>query len=94
MYPTAKSSGEIASSGLVAPGRNMLHALMVSSPGDNSGGVAVYDGEDNTGLLLAIVQVSTSNRFRDIEFPRPVRAEKGLYVEILGNPDSIVIHYG
>lgn len=92
--PSAKSSGEISSSGLIESGRNLLHAVLVSSPGDSSGGVSVYDGEDNTGTLLAIVKVSTSNRFRDVEFGRPVRAKNGLYVEIEGSPDSVVIHYG
>lgn len=88
---TAISSGDVSdSSQVITTSRSLVHAIMISGAGK----IRVYDGTDNSGTLLAVVNVSDPERSRDVEFSRPARAWNGIYVEVVDSPDDAVIHYG
>jgi len=75
--------------------RGLLHGVTVTVAGTDNAQVRVYDGDDNTGNLLAVVRVSgdvvrTEHQF----FNRPVRSSSGLFVEVLGNPSRAIVYYG
>lgn len=94
-FATCLSSGDLSSDTQVATGRNMLHGAVVTAATSSEAAVHIYDGTDNTGKLLLSVRVDgNANRTNQVTLERPVRCTEGLFAEVTGSPENIVVHYG
>jgi len=94
---TCISSGDIGSNTQVYTGRGTLNSVVATATDTNNATVEVFDSAtgDNTQKLLASIKVSGgSNRTQEITFSNPVRCLHGLYVEVSGTPDRLVVYYG
>lgn len=93
--PTCISSGDIDDSTLIVTGRGILRGIIVTSSDNNSADIEVFDGQDTSGDLLANVKIGGgNNQTRVVMFTAPVRFVNGLYVDVSGSPNRVVIYYG
>ncbi len=80
-YPWA----HVVGSALVLTGKGILHTIVVNGLG-TVGTCTVYDGVDNTGAVIAILNldIATSVSVQPIPFLYDARIVTGLYLEYAG----------
>lgn len=82
--PTAISSGLIEEDTQITNNRAILTGARATE-----GTIRVYDGEDDTGVLLVEVGDSEGS----VDFSHGVRAYEGLYVEFEGEGSRGIVWY-
>ena len=94
---TCISSGDIDEDTQLYVGRGTLNSVTVTTTDTNAASVKIYDtasGQPEGNLLASVRITGNNNRTHDKMFTTPVRCLNGLFVEVSGEPNDIIVYYG
>jgi len=93
---SAVSTGLISASELNkdANSRGIVSSVMAIADGTNQATVEVFDGADDTGVLLVQLIVDAGLVSKSINLSRAVRYTAGLYIKITGTGAGGIVHIG
>ena len=96
MSSTNVSTGLLSASAQVFLGRSALSNVVAHGDGTNVATIEVFDGTDDTGVLLAkvVCPAGSTVAYTGGAMHLPVRAVTGIYVKITGTGAGAVLHWG
>lgn len=95
MSTSAKSSGLLTASGVVATGRNRIDSIVVLTDGTNAATVTVFDNASaGSGLVLSKHSIPGASLSTTFTPAYPIFCENGLYVTITGTGANAIVHFG
>lgn len=94
MNSSIRSLGESTADGVIRSGRTRLAAVEIITDGSNNATVILYDNTAASGTKVFEGGAVGADLSKFIEFPRPVKCDNGLYLDISGTGASCIVYEG
>jgi hypothetical protein len=78
---------------LIVGGKAQFYGADVLETGASTTTVKVYDGTDNTGLLIASFALGSGGIDRNGPFNRGILCEQGIFVDLVTGASTIIVYY-